>query len=574
MRFRTEIGDNQVFKTKTFVRLLATGLAASALSTGMIACTPKQETDTTPTQPEAPKPPPSEDITIEDLSEIKLEGRLYTPDALVPPSMVGVKTEGKKLPAQRKAYAKAKDAKRVEEARVLATMLRDAEGQATAANPTEAETLRNEMLTVLRETRQAGGENPDAVILQMLFATEWRLGNMDAAMEAGSALVSKYGDSKTAKYSAPFVAYGYLVQGKNAEAAQVAQSWNLEDPASNYANAYVTAWVAFRQGNDAVARQAMMQAARSWGIKRTWGTLQTEISTFLAHTGASVEEAAGIVTELGQESQYIWMFQTSEEYARLGRHAEASELLNQAAKVGGTNMKPSELVTFRNRQYNYELMALNVDKSADYAVQMHQAVQACGAACADQAKPVADQISTLAVFYHTIYSTTLDERFYGPAKKLYEYYLTLGQPETETNRTYLGRLEQTKKLAAPGNGKHNKAVMDIITSRGRPDALKACYEDTLQNEPTLVGAVKVTIEVDPQGKVTGVTTDPATGETGLGAVAGCIQEQVRTWMFPGRTLAGTTRVVRSFAFSPAAQPAAQPAQPAQPEQPAAPAGGQ
>ena len=72
---------------------------------------------------------------------------------------------------------------------------------------------------------------------------------------------------------------------------------------------------------------------------------------------------------------------------------------------------------------------------------------------------------------------------------------------------------------------------------------------------TMLIAIKVTIEVDPQGKVTGVTTDPASGESGLGKVAGCVQEKVRTWMFPGRTLAGTTRVVRSFAFSPAAQPA-------------------
>lgn len=546
-----------MFQTKTFVRLLATGLAASALSTGMIACTPKQETETTPTQPSQPKPPPSEDIAIEDLSEIKLEGRLYKPDALVPPSMVGVKTDGKKLPAQRKAHAKAKDAKKVEEARVLVTMLRDAADQA-AADPAAADALRNEMLTLLRETRQAGGENADAVILQMLFASEWRAGNVDAALAAGSELVTRHGDSKPAKYSAPYVAYGYLLQGKNAEAAQVAQSWTLEDPASNYTNAYVTAWVALRQGNDALARQGMLQAARGWQIKRTWGTLQSEISLFLAHTGASVEEAVAVVTELGQDSQYIWMFQTSEEYARLGRHAEASELLNQAAKIAGGNMKPSELVTFRNRQYNYELMALNIDRSADYAVQMHQAVQACGAACADQAAPVAEQISTLAVFYHTIYSTTLDERFYGPAKKLYDYYLTLGQPDTETNRTYLSRLEQTKKLATPGNGKHNKAVMDIITSRGRPDALKACYEDVLQSDPTLVGAVKVTLEVDPQGKVTGVTTDPAGGESGLGAVATCVQEQTRTWLFPGRTLAGTTRVVRTFTFAPVAQ-LAQPA---------------
>src|SRR5690349_14173642 len=142
--FSHGIGEPPVLNSKNFVRLLATGLFASALSIGMIggmsACTPKQETDTTPTQPSAPKPPPSEDITIDDLSEIKLEGRVYSPDALVPPSMVGVKVEGKKLPTQRKAYAKAKDAKKVEEARVLATMLRDAEAQAASANPTEAET--------------------------------------------------------------------------------------------------------------------------------------------------------------------------------------------------------------------------------------------------------------------------------------------------------------------------------------------------------------------------------------------------------------------------------------------------
>lgn len=541
-----------MFKTKTFVRLLATGLAASALATGMIACTPKQETETTPTQAAQPAQPASEDITIDDLSEIKLEGRVYRPEGLVPPSMVGVKVDGKKLPAQRRAYATAKGPKKVEQARVLATMLRDAADQAESADPAAAETLRTELLTVLRDTRQAGGDSADSVILQMLFASEWRAGSMDAALEAGNELVTKYGDTKTATYSAPYLAYGYLLQGQTAEAAQVAESWTLEAPETTYVHAYVTAWIAFRQGHDTLARQAMLQAARGWQIKRNWGTLQSEVATMLAHTGAPVEDAVAVVVELGADNKYIWMFQTSEEYARLGRFAGASELLNQTISVGGSEMKPSELVTFRNRQYNYELMALNIDQSAEYAVQMHQAVLACGEPCAEQAAPVADQISTLAVFYHTIYSTTLDERFYGPAEKLYQYYLTLGQPDTETNRTYLSRLEQTKKLATPANGKHNKAVMDIITSRGRPDALKACYEDTLQTEPTLAGSLMSTIEVDPQGKVTGVSTEPASGETGMGAVAACAQDEIRTWLFPGRTLAGTTRVVRTFSFAPAA----------------------
>src|SRR5690606_17825867 len=138
------------------------------------------------------------------------------------------------------------------------------------------------------------------------------------------------------------------------------------------------------QGNDQLAREAMLQAARSWQNKSTWASIEREVSLFLAHTGATVEEAVGAVIELAQDptSQYYWLYHTNEEYARAGRYAEASELLNAAIEVGGDSMKPADLVTFRNKQFNYELVELNIDRAADYAIQMHQAVQACGADCA------------------------------------------------------------------------------------------------------------------------------------------------------------------------------------------------
>lgn len=565
-----------MLNTKKLVRLLAAGLAASALSAGVIACAPKQETQTTPTeQTQQTKPPPSEDIAIEDLAEVKLEGQVFAPEGLTSPGMARVKTTGKKLATQRKAFAKAKGPKKVEEARVLATLLWD-EARNPVAEPAAVEAMQKEAMDALRQAHAAAGEAGDAVLLQMLFAGEWRAGNMDAAMQFGNELIQKHPTNSVTKAMAPWVAYGYLLQGKNAEAAQVAQTWTLEEQGITYIHPYVTAWVSFRQGNDQVARQAMLQAARTWQNKGTWANVEREVSLFLAHTGASVEEAVGAVTEMATDptAQYYWLYQTNEEFARAGRFAEASELLNAAAEVGGDSMKPSDLVTFRNKQFNYELVELNVDRAADYAIQMHQAVQTCAADCAQQAAPVADQISKLAQFLHTIYSTTLDERFYTPAKKLYEYYLTLGQADTETLRTYHSRLEETKKLATAANGKHNKAVMDNITSLGRPEAVKACYVGVLQGEPTLAGAVKVTMDIDQQGKVTGVTTDPAQGETGLGKVAACVQEEIRTWLFPGRTVAGNTRVVRTFAFAPA--PAAAPKQPAAPaaeEAPAAPAGG-
>lgn len=564
-----------MMNTKNLVRLLAAGLAASALSAGVIACAPKQETPTTPTEQAQPKPPPTEDIAIEDLAEIKLEGQVYAPEGLTSPGMARVKTTGKKLPAQRKAFAKAKAAKKVEEGRVLATMLWD-EARNPVLEPAASEALQKEAMDVLRQSHEAAGEAGDAVLLQMMFAGEWRAGNMDAAMQYGNELIQKHPTSSVTKAMAPWVAYGYLLQGKNAEAAQVAQTWTLEEQGITYIHPYVTGWVAFRQGNDQVARQAILQSARTWQNKGTWANIEREVSLFLAHTGASVEEAVGAVTELAQDptSQYYWLYQTNEEYARAGRYAEASELLNAAAEVGGDSMKPTDLVTFRNKQFNYELVELNVDRAADYAIQMHQAVQTCAADCAQQAQPVAEQISKLAQFLHTIYSTTLDERFYAPAKKLYEYYLTLGQPDTETLRTYATRLEETKKLATAANGKHNKAVMDNITSLGRPEAVKACYVGVLQGEPTLTGAIKASIDIDAQGKVTGVTTDPAQGETGLGKVATCVQEEIRTWLFPGRTVAGNTRVVRTFSFAPAPAAAPKTPAPAAEEAPAAPAGQQ
>lgn len=552
------------------IRLLATGLAASTLAAGAISCAPKQET--TPTQqtvPQAPQPPPSEDIVIEGLQEIRVEGQLYTPQALTSPGMARVKVDGRPLARQRRTYARARGNKKIEEARTLVTMLWDEARTKGMEDPAAGEALQQEALTVLRDTRQAmGEENSDSVLLQMLFSAEWRAGNMSESMAAGAELLAKHPDSSVTKAMAPWIAYGYLTQGKLPEAAAVAQTWTLQDQGLNYIHPYVTGWVAFKQGQDEAARQAMTMAARGWKNKGTWSVLQQEISLIMAHTNTPVEEVLALVlaTEQDPTNQYYWLYQTNEEYARLGHFAEAAELLNAAAEIGGQSMRPADLVTFRNKQFNYELVELDVDQAAEYAIQTYQAVQQCGDACAGQAGAVAEQISKLAQFLHTIYSTTLDERYYAPAKKLYEFYLTLGQPDTETLRTYFNRLEETKKLARPVNGKHNKAIMDSATSLGRPGALKRCYEDVLQREPTLTGTVQLTIEVDPAGTVTGVSSEPAAGEAGMGAAAACMQEEVRTWAFPGRSLPGTTRVTRAYAFAPKAQEAAQ-TQPAQ--QPAA-----
>ncbi|WP_428267211.1 AgmX/PglI C-terminal domain-containing protein [Haliangium sp.] len=545
------------------VRLVATGLVAGAFLAGTSSCVPPEGADAEqPKVEEKPKPPPSEDIVIDDLSEIKLTGALYAPEGMGSPGMARVRTDNRPLARQRRTFSRARGDKKVEEARYLASMLSLEARKPTNDSDTE-KALKEEIRQVVSQTLEGMGEQSDAVLLQMLFATEWQLGNQPAAIEAGAKLLAQHSTSSLAGAAAPWLAYAHLSEWNTEAAAAITQGWDLSAEGMNYTHAYVAAWVAFRTGDGQTARTALMQAARNWKVKTTWPAIERDLSLFMAHTGAPVDEAVAAIMELAQDTttQYYWLYQTNEEYAKVGRFAEASELLDAAKEVAGAEMKASDLVTFRNKQYNYELVELNADKSADYAIETYQAVQQCGEPCAGQAGAVAKGISQLAQFNHNIYSSTIDDRFYAPAKKLYEFYLTLGQPDTETLRTYLNRLEETKKLASAAVGKHNKAIMDSATSLGRPDALKGCYEGTLQANPTLVGVVAVTIDVDPKGAVSAVATEPAAGEEGLGAVAACMQEEVRSWQFPGRSLAGTTRVLRSYSFAPDAPPAA-PAAPA------------
>ncbi|ACY18175.1 hypothetical protein Hoch_5698 [Haliangium ochraceum DSM 14365] len=551
---------------KRLVRLLANvmapGLAVTALAAGATSCTPKQEAAPTTPQQEAPKPPPSEDIVINDLEEVKLEGKMFRPDGLTSPGMARISSKVP-LARQQRAFARTKGAKRVEAARTLASAQWEEAAQKGMEDPAAGDAGRAQALATLQEGYAAMGEQSDPVLLQMMFAAQWRAGNMDEAMKIGAELLEKHPDHSVTTAMAPWVAYGLLRSGQIEQAAAITGTWDIST-SKTYLRPYVAAWVSFKMGEHEKAREALLMAARAWRNDRTRPALEQDLSIFMAYTGAPVDDAISAVMELSQEpsGQYYWLYQLNNDYAGAGLFEEASALLDTAVEVGGEAVTPSNLMTFRNQQYNYELIELNVDKAADYAMATFQAAQQCGADCSTQVPTIAAQISQLAQFLHNIYSTTLDETFYAPAKKLYEYYLTLGQPDTETIRTYLTRLEETKKVAAPNNSKHDKRLMDNATALGRPAALQRCYTQVLQREPTLTGAVAVTIEINPEGTVTSAATEPAAGESGMAAAAACMQEEVATWKFPGRKLAGTTRVVRSYSFAPPAAQAEQAAPPA------------
>jgi hypothetical protein len=91
-----------------------------------------------------------------------------------------------------------------------------------------------------------------------------------------------------------------------------------------------------------------------------------------------------------------------------------------------------------------------------------------------------------------------------------------------------------------------KAVIDAHRQE-----VQACYEQPLQGDPTLAGAVTLKLEVDPGGTVVGATSEPPDGEAGLAAVARCAVARGRAWRFPTRPGGGVARLAAAFTLAPA-----------------------
>jgi hypothetical protein len=89
------------------------------------------------------------------------------------------------------------------------------------------------------------------------------------------------------------------------------------------------------------------------------------------------------------------------------------------------------------------------------------------------------------------------------------------------------------------------------TIEARRQEVQACYEQRLQGDPALAGAMTLTLEVDPGGTVVGATSEPPDGEDGVAAVARCAVARVRTWRFPARPGGGVARLAAAFTLAPA-----------------------
>ena len=550
-----------MFNTNRLVRQVATRavllLAAAGLIITSAACPPVEEKVENP-KVTPPQPPPEKikDQAFDDLEAASIQGTLFSPAGLIgTPTMPSVEPKRKNLNLvkQRRFFARAKADAKEFEGQVLVTMLwEESREQIKAGARDGADALRAEIGTVLEAVKTQLGDQTSLTTLLMMFTHGW-VTDADAALAVGNEIMARFKDST--KQLAPWVAYLQLRGWQTDAAAQLVSDWDLSAEDTGALHAYVMAWVAFRQWDVANAKAAITKATREWPIPRSKGRVEGEFLLMIARTGTPLAEALPLLAELSggdARTQASWLVAMYNGYMLTGHEVLAAKALAKAVELAGASAEGQQLVSWkRGRAEALLVSSTQPGETAAAAIDAYQTLVACGESCAEMESEIGDRLVTVVTFFHTVYGKAFDERYYAPAKQIYDYYLTLNRPDKEQLRRNLDVLEKTKAAAARLSGEYDKYLIETITGwRGK--AVQACYEGVLQSQPDLAGSIKLTLMISHEGQVTSAATEPAAGAEGMGKVAQCIQERSRSWPFPARTTKGVTSAIRTYNFSPGA----------------------
>lgn len=483
--------------------------------------------------------PQDQSLTLKD---VEVRGVVFEPQALGLPVMTQVTGRGK--PAldrlRRRVARKNPEADDVHQLATALWLDAAAAGPNDAARATQ---LREEARALLRKLKASLGPRADAVTLEMLGAAELWLGDNAAAATAYEELVRRFPQHAGARAFQTWLALARLRTRKLADAAAQVKSWRLDS--LDEMGSYVLAWVSFIAGDGEAARAAIVRALTRWREPTSRPIVERDLLLILARSGADADAADKVVAALSEsdtQKRYVLMFKLSEAFEKDGRYGDAARALDIVVdQVVKGQMPPDDLVGFRFRQADYAFRLDEPERAADRAIVAHQALRACGQRCpAATAQAVTERVLKLAQFSHTVFAKSQDPRHYEAAHTLYAYYLEMSdRPDAETVRGYLRSLEETRRSADPNAGKHDPEVM-LNVVLARRESLASCYELALMREPALEGSIKLSVEVEHTGKVTGAASDPAAGADGLARAAGCAIGRVRGWRFPSRTVPGKT----------------------------------
>ncbi|HTJ45430.1 MAG TPA: tetratricopeptide repeat protein [Kofleriaceae bacterium] len=523
----------------------------------LAACGGTTKTGTTPegSGGGTDKKPNGTDLTI-DLDVVPLKGLVFTPEAMGRPPMLLVEEKKKQtLDKDRADYAKAPD---LETKKLAVNVLATALYQESKKQKDDAKekALRDEAKKDLNEIRaaaaSAGGANE--VSLRMLVVFDMIDQDYAAAADVYQELLKRFPTSDKALDDKAWLALCYLRLGKNADALATLSGLQ-PDPAHPEA-AYVMAWAKWRGGDNAGAVAAITASAQGWKDGSNKPALVRDLLILLGRGGAPADGALKTVQAFYQgKAPVSVLYNLHNAYAYAGRWADAIEVLENIIKTVPEQIAKNDLPKFRSQQAQYSVRLLAADQVASYEKQAMEAYAACGDKCtAQELDDGYKALRGLAITFHAIYATSMDERFYGPAKELYELYDALpGRADAEEMKKHESDLEAAKKAAKPGTGTHDKSIIGPLLAQQHAQEIQACYEAALAADASVSGMLGLTIDFDATGKVAGATSNPPPGKEGLARVGACASEAAKGWMLPARTIPGKTIVNAKFELAPAAK---------------------
>jgi len=547
-------------KNREAIRLALIGCLSFGAACGGTTTPPPQPPD----QPEPPAPTTEDTVFTYDGKA--MDGLVFPAQAIGLPGMWKIQPAKKtSLAAQRKIAAKPGAA--VADLQVLAGLAwqesdkvddkaraeKDPAKQAKLQEQVKA--LRTEARDALVKAYEAAGEGKaDEITLKLRSVAELTLGNTDGAAKMYGEIIARFGKDGAIN-ARTWLAQIDLQAGKLADAAKAVEGWTVK-PDMDPMAAYVLGWVKFRQRDYATARAAIAVAAAGWKTA-TKKVVLNDVVLFNARAGAPFAEAEKTITDLAAGdigNRYAMIYNLARGYDFAGYWDLAAAAIEfMLAGKAIDPLPPRDQVMLRAElAYHYYRLG-DPAKTAELAKEAYNKLAGCGEDCAKDSKSILAGIMSYATTMHTNYANSLDERYYAPAKDLYDFYLGIETaPDLEVLRGYRARLEDTRNNADPKAGKHNKEEM-LKQLELKYNAVKACYESVLQGEPTLAGDVTLKVIVKDDGSVEGSETEPAKGMQGLPAVSGCLEQRAKGWRFPGRTVKGNTTLVQKFQFSPSSK---------------------
>lgn len=521
-----------------------------------VACGGTDKPTNTPIKKEQPKQPKTVD-KVYKYDGYKLEGMRFQPQAFGRPAVPLVKPPRRTtmrraaLRARFKPGKKWPKAKKVDAILVYASKLWHGKTKKPAAKKKNRDKARELLKKLYGVPHDAKSHNVEAT-MRMLSGMLLEANDAAGALQVMQAQIKLLPESKSTPYARAWAAYYMLRQDQTKDAAALVAAGVPDDRRGHY----VQAWVAFRNRKFDDVKKHVAAAVDKWkGSKRI---IRMEAVLLLGRSGASFDEVDGTIKKLAGEAEavrYRLLYTAQQVFLLTGRYADAIKALELLSTSVVKNVPPNDLVNFRLVQAGLYYRINQPLKSVEAAFAAQKGLGPCADKCEKLKNPVLATLFQLAQVYHTIFASSLDERYHQAAVKLYDAYLAITppRPDKANAQRFYDSLKATKKNAAPAAGFHNnpKALQNILSFR-REGPL-ACYESVLQGNKELAGKVTVTTQFDETGKVTGVTTEPAKGAEGLAAVAGCIDQHERTyWSFPKRTVPGKTVTVVPYTFAPKA----------------------